>query len=412
MKQVIHQKNENQHCEILSSSSPAYAHLYELIDIFTPSINKQSFIYHSKDCKSPWVIIRLSQLDQAPKMNIKLELHNRLINDGPLMRSRVANIEVYASEDAYQWRRIPVSLSEGFFSGAYPASLIITSTEQFLRICNNCDDPATELTLGSLVLDKESRCRLEAFSTARFERFCTYFASLSNAQLLQDLLPLYFLGLKPGIFFEAGMADGITLSNSLMLEKLFGWQGAGVEPLPEFFAKARDARTRTRMYQCALVSDESIETISLRSGGLLSSLDEAMPEDSHSGLRSTFDQLTVAARSFMSIMSDLSWSEIDFLSLDLEGHELPVMKSIDFTSISIQIIAVEHNHGKDRDLIYDHLLSKGFIRVFEDVSSHDDFYVHESISPFDWSLDNLFSIKRQNAARRILTSAFGPPDKN
>lgn len=85
----------------------------------------------------------------------------------------------------------------------------------------------------------------------------------------------------------------------------------------------------------------------------------------------------------MPIMSDLCWSEIDFLSLDLEGHELPVLKSIDFTSISMQIIAVEHNHGKDRALIYDHLLSRGFIRVFEDVSGHDDFYVHESINPVD-----------------------------
>ena len=51
------------------------------------------------------------------------------------------------------------------------------------------------------------------------------------------------------------------------------------------------------------------------------------------------------------------------------------------------------------------------MRVFEDVSIHDDFYVHEFISPFDWSSDNLLSIKRQNASRQILTSALGPPDK-
>jgi FkbM family methyltransferase len=392
--------------EILSSSGPAYTHLYESVDIFSPQINKQSFIYHSKACRSPWVIIRLGWLAQTPQMEVELHLYNRLIDNEDLMRSRVAHLEAYASKDAYEWRQIPFSLSEEFLCGASPISLTISTTEQFIRFCNHCDDPKTELTLGPLVLDSRSRYRLAAFSTSRFKKFCSYFAGLSNAQLLQDLLPLYFLGLKPGIFFEAGMANGITLSNSFILENLFGWRGIGIEPLPEFFLKARDARTNTHMYQCALVADETVKSVTLRSGGLLSSLDQAMPDDSHSGLRSSFNQISVDARSFMSIMRELGWTRIDFLSLDLEGHELPILKSIDFSSISVQIIAVEHNHTGDKALICEFLLSKGFIRVFEDISNHDDFYVHESISPFDWDANKLFTVKQQPAAKRLLVETL------
>lgn len=339
-------------------------------------------------------------------MRIELELHNRLINDADLMRSRIDCLKAYASEDAYQWRQVPIALNEEFLRGASPVLLVISTSERFLRFCNNCDDCTTELTLGPLVLESRSRRLLEAFSSSRFREFCAYFAGLSNAQLLQDLLPLYFLGLKPGFFFEAGMADGITLSNTFILEKLFGWEGIGVEPLPEYFLKAEKSRRKSHLYNCALVPDESIEMVSLRTGGLLSSLDQAMPDDSHSELRTSFGHINVVARSFMSLMRELNQTRVDFLSLDLEGLEFPILESIDFASVLIQIIAVEHNHTSERRLINDHLLTKGYIRVFEDISNHDDFYVSSTIEPFDWNAGNLFAIKRQPAAARILASSL------
>ena len=44
---------------------------------------------------------------------------------------------------------------------------------------------------------------------------------------------------RPGIFVEAGAHDGLTQSNTAMLEFSFGWTGLLVEPIPELAARCR-----------------------------------------------------------------------------------------------------------------------------------------------------------------------------
>ena len=63
--------------------------------------------------------------------------------------------------------------------------------------------------------------------------FPTYFENIteSQSQLGQGLLVLSQLDFKKnGYFVEFGTTDGITLSNSYLLEKKFGWKGILSEP--------------------------------------------------------------------------------------------------------------------------------------------------------------------------------------
>ena len=59
--------------------------------------------------------------------------------------------------------------------------------------------------------------------------------NISHSQLFQDLFVLHLLGMKrEGKYLEFGATNGIELSNSLLLEKDFGWNGVLAEPSPQW----------------------------------------------------------------------------------------------------------------------------------------------------------------------------------
>ncbi len=53
----------------------------------------------------------------------------------------------------------------------------------------------------------------------------------SNSQWGQDLWVIqYFMGKRNGYFLEMGAGDGLWISNTLLLEREFGWTGILIEP--------------------------------------------------------------------------------------------------------------------------------------------------------------------------------------
>ena len=66
---------------------------------------------------------------------------------------------------------------------------------------------------------------------------------------------------------------------------------------------------------------------------------------------------------------------IDYLSIDTEGSEYDILKSVNFDKWEFRIITVEHNYTANRNLIYNLLTANGYKRIFENISLMDDWYV-------------------------------------
>ena len=132
-----------------------------------------------------------------------------------------------------------------------------------------------------------------------------------------------------GFFIEIGANDGITQSNTLYLQFLRSWRGLLVEPLPAqfftcFFLRSFLRNTITKNYLCSSDSTNSSLYSFVPSGqsssGLTSSLHlNASPNFGGNSCLAPFTTLD-------SICFDLSINSIDFFSLDVEGHELDVLK--------------------------------------------------------------------------------------
>ena len=66
---------------------------------------------------------------------------------------------------------------------------------------------------------------------------------------------------------------------------------------------------------------------------------------------------------------------VDYLSLDTEGAEFAILKTIDFNKIKIKAISVENNYGEN--LIHDLLIKNNFEKIIS--LGCDEIYINKTI---------------------------------
>jgi len=233
----------------------------------------------------------------------------------------------------------------------------------------------TKRTHDSLV-EKSQFARRYAILTRLGDKISpSEFSSLvdhSNGQLDQDLAALTVSGMKRnGFFVEFGATDGNTMSNTLLLESHFGWTGILAEPGLEW-------QTKLRANRQAAISDKAVwsesgKSLEFLENAELSTLVEFKNSDHHIRKGRTYQVSTISLNDLLN--ENNAPSHIDFLSVDTEGSELKVLEAFDFSKYTFGFICVEHNFTPGRQPVLELLESKGYVRVLEDVSEWDDWFV-------------------------------------
>lgn len=218
-------------------------------------------------------------------------------------------------------------------------------------------------------------------SELEFLSFAARMAPYSNAQLLQDLWVLHELKEKRnGYFVEFGACDGVTLSNTLLLEKTYGWQGALAEPARTWHAALYRNRNCYISDKCIYQSDGLEVLFNEVDIGELSGVNDVIGNDFHADFRRDARQYPVATISLDRFLSEArAPRRIDYLSIDVEGSEFDVLQSLDFTAHDIALISVEHNFSESRQGIYNLLTGMGYRRRFGQLSLFDDWYVRPDL---------------------------------
>jgi FkbM family methyltransferase len=181
----------------------------------------------------------------------------------------------------------------------------------------------------------------------------------------QDLLAyLYFRGKKTGFFLDIGAHDGRTYSNSYVFEQL-GWRGACVEPLPGVFEQLRQNR-RCDCYQAALAASASPGAVFVHAVGVdtLSGLESELAgghEDWIVREGGRPERIRVKTLTFSGLMASYPDQQtIDFLSLDVEGAEMAILRTIDFETYNFGLITVECVEEKEGEDLRDFMAAKGY----------------------------------------------------
>ena len=176
--------------------------------------------------------------------------------------------------------------------------------------------------------------------------------NISHSQLFQDLFVLFILGMKrEGKYLEFGATDGIDLSNSLLLEKEFGWSGVLAEPSPQWHSQLKKNRPKSQLLNDCIYSETGTElNFFVSKVGVYSTIEEfrdsdieSMPgntkkrnEDGYSVNVSTISLNDVFLKYF-------NEERIDYMSVDTEGSEFLILSNFNFDKYGPKIVTVEHN---------------------------------------------------------------------
>ena len=184
-----------------------------------------------------------------------------------------------------------------------------------------------------------------------------------------------------GFFVELGANDGVSQSNSLYFEMKRNWRGVLIEPSPHNFLLCKEQRSTENSIFCnACVSfDYKDKYVDIKYVNLMSisenlelDLDD---KDAHiikgekylSANQEVFSFGAVAETLTSLLKKSNAPKEIDFLSLDVEGAELEVLKGIDFEKFSFKFMLIE---VRDLKRMEDFLKQHGYI-LEKQFSSHD-----------------------------------------
>lgn len=159
-------------------------------------------------------------------------------------------------------------------------------------------------------------------------------------------------GQRGGYFVDVGASDGSTVSNTLLLEKKFGWTGICVEPNPAFFARLEHNRSCVCVPWCLdEVNREADFLFAGTLGGLVGSYHPTVLQMARRAIRERgagapelSGTTSVNTRTFLDLFTAFGVpSVIDYLSLDTEGSELRLLRSFPFDKYRFRVLTVEHN---------------------------------------------------------------------
>lgn len=196
------------------------------------------------------------------------------------------------------------------------------------------------------------------------------------SQYCQDFfLNFLFNGKSNGFFLDIGANDGITYSNSYYFEKNKNWSGLCIEPQVDIFQKCKSIRNCYLENVCLSDVESFVLFRKVYGADMLSGIVDFMDDGAVTRIEeyvksnnSKYEDIRLPSVVLGNLFQKYAISEIDFCSIDVEGAEWAILKTIDFDNLTIRAFVIE---GDDEN-VHVLLKNKGYIRV---KSENDTFFI-------------------------------------
>jgi FkbM family methyltransferase len=197
-----------------------------------------------------------------------------------------------------------------------------------------------------------------------------------------------FKGFKNGTFMDIGAHDGISLNNTLYFEKKHNWIGINIEPIKEVYDKLIVNRPYSINLNIACSENEGtfefINTIGYAEmlSGLKDDYDKRHLERLNREIKENGGHIEirkVPTQRVESICEEYGIKHIHLMSIDVEGAEFSVIKSINFDKVFIDLICFENNYSDVSKLIIKYLEENNYKLIYQG----EDIYMINKKSQFN-----------------------------
>jgi FkbM family methyltransferase len=202
-------------------------------------------------------------------------------------------------------------------------------------------------------------------------------AWISYAQNAEDVrLRRAFRGQTSGFYIDVGANNPVTFSVTKHFYER-GWTGINVEPIQALHELIRHDRPRDINLNVGCSDGPGTLTLHV-ARGVASGMSTFTEEERriHEAKGFEFDTVTTPVVTLASICEQhLLGRTIDFLSIDVEGHEREVLKGADFARFRPRVIVIEATRPNSTEPTHDRwedlILSQGYIfAVFDGLNRY------------------------------------------
>ncbi len=199
-----------------------------------------------------------------------------------------------------------------------------------------------------------------------------YFSEAGQDMLVKDN---FFKNQKSGFFLEIGAYDGIEGSNCYHFEKFMNWQGIAIEASPLQFEKLKKNRNCKLMNIAIGSENKKVEFYEVVEGFTqMSGINNLNFKDSFERIKknsnSKINKINIECKTFEKLIP--SDQIIDLISIDIEGNEPDVLKSINFDKYQIKVIILENKTPKE--LSYLEFFKEKNFNYFDRVGMDEIYY--------------------------------------
>jgi FkbM family methyltransferase len=181
------------------------------------------------------------------------------------------------------------------------------------------------------------------------------------------LLDEIFKDKKQGFFIEVGCIDGKRFSNTLTFEER-GWKGFCIEAHADYIEILKKNRPNSMVCHCAVgEKDEEKVVFFANPRGSLSTLDKSRKSEfkAHGKYFTGFEEQLVTKKSLNTLLCEYNITEIDILSIDIEGYEVEALKGLDLKKYRPNIFVIESDSPEHEHQLDSMLIPNGYTKSFK-----------------------------------------------